>query len=147
MDKIVVFETFYNPIEANIVKSRLMDAGIQCFLSDENTITINPLYTQALGGIKLHLFERDVEDAENVLQDEGVQEALNQVVDEGFKAGDQEAQSLKVCPDCGSPNVGYVQATKRRFGLFTVIVSFLLMIYPFSAKKTNHCFDCGYEFE
>jgi hypothetical protein len=24
MDKIVVFETFYNPIEANIVKARLM---------------------------------------------------------------------------------------------------------------------------
>lgn len=147
MDKIVVFETFYNPIEANIVKSRLMDAGIQCFLSDENTITINPLYTQALGGVKLHLFERDVEAAKNVLQDEGVQDALDQVVDEGFKADDQEAQSLKVCPNCGSPNVGYVQATKRRFGIFTVIVSFLLMIYPFSAKKTNHCFDCGYEFE
>lgn len=73
MDKIVVFETYYNPIEANIVKARLIDSGVQCFLSDENTITINPLYTQALGGVKLHLFERDVAMAKTILQDENVQ--------------------------------------------------------------------------
>lgn len=147
MDKIIVFETFYNPIEANIVKSRLMDAGVQCFLSDENTITINPLYTQALGGVKLHLFERDIATARDILQDEGIEAALNEVVEEDFESPTGEIQSLTTCPDCGSTNVGYVQATKRRFGLLTVIVSFLLMIYPFSVKKTNHCFDCGCEFE
>lgn len=134
MDKIVVFQTFYNPIEANIVKSRLIDAGIQCFLSDENTITINPLYTQALGGVKLHLFERDVEDAKSILKDENVEIDL------------EEIEGAEVCPNCGSTNVGYVQATKKRFGIFTVIVSVLLAVYPFHAKKTYHCFNCGHEF-
>lgn len=137
MDKIVVFETFYNPIEANIVKARLIDSGVQCFLSDENTITINPLYTQALGGVKLHLFEKDVELARSILQDELAEIPLSE---------EAEAADIEVCPKCGSSNVGYVQATKKRFGIFTIIVSLLLMVYPFHARKTYHCFNCENEF-
>ena len=141
MDKIVVFDTFYNPIEANIVKARLIDSGIQCFLSDENTITINPLYTQALGGVRLRLFERDVELARSILeQDMQIPEEANEEIV-------QPAQNAITCSSCGSGEVGYVQATKKRFGLFTTIMSLLLMIYPFKVKKTHHCFNCGHEFD
>lgn len=147
MDKIVVFETYYNPIEANIIKSRLIDSGVQCFLSDENMITINPLYTQALGGIKLHLFEKDVNIARSILQDEDVQIALGEATVNVPESQNDDIQSNQVCPNCGSSNVGYVQATKKRFSILTMIVSILLLVYPFAAKKTNHCFDCGYEFE
>jgi hypothetical protein len=147
MDKIVVFETYYNPIEANIIKSRLMDSGVQCFLSDENMITINPLYTQALGGIKLHLFEKDVNTARSILQDEDVQIALGEATVDVPESQNGDIQNDQVCPNCGSSNVGYVQATKKRFSILTMIVSILLLVYPFAAKKTNHCFDCGYEFE
>ncbi|WP_316816209.1 putative signal transducing protein [Pedobacter nyackensis] len=148
MDKIVVFETYYNPIEANIVKTRLIDSGVQCFLSDENTITINPLYTQALGGVKLHLFERDVETARNILQDEDVQIALDNAVEQQSDSiAEDKDPNVIACPVCGSTNVGYVQATKKRFGIFTIIVSLLLLVYPFSVKKTHHCFDCKHEFE
>jgi len=135
MDKIVVFETFYNPIEANIVKARLMDSGVQCFLSDENTITINPLYTQALGGVRLHIFEKDISLVRSILQDESIE-----------LSHEKTEPGAEVCPNCGSNHVGYVQATKKRFGLLTMIVSLALMIYPFYAKKTYHCFDCEHEF-
>lgn len=137
MDKIIVFETYYNPIEANIVKSRLLDSGIQCFLSDENTITINPLYTQALGGVKLHLFQKDAEQARQLLMDQDVQ-----MIEET----ESEAENAVVCPKCGSTNVGYVQATKNRFSILTMFVSLLLLVYPFYAKKTHHCFNCENEF-
>lgn len=137
MDKIIVYETYYNPIEANIVKARLLDSGIQCFLSDENTITINPLYTQALGGVKLHLFERDAELARNILKEEGAELPLNE---------EAEAAEIAICPKCHSSNVGFVQATKKRFGIFTMIISLLLMVYPFYARKTYHCFNCQNEF-
>lgn len=60
-DKIIVYSTYYNPIEANIVKGRLEDSGIPCFLTDENMATIQPLYNQAIGGVKLNVFEKDVE--------------------------------------------------------------------------------------
>jgi hypothetical protein len=69
MDKIIVFETFYNPIEANIVKSRLLDNGVQCFLSDEN-IGSQLGYNQAIGGVRLHLFEKDVELVNRILAEE-----------------------------------------------------------------------------
>lgn len=137
MDKIIVFETYYNPIEANIVKARLIDSGIQCFLSDENTITINPLYTQALGGVKLHLFQKDAVQARELLMDQDFQ-----IVEET----EPEAESAATCPKCGSTNVGYVQATKARFGLVTMAVSLLLAVYPFYARKTHHCFNCENEF-
>lgn len=135
MDKIIVFQTFYNPVEANIVKARLLDSGVQCFLSDENTITINPLYNQALGGVKLHVFETDVDLAKSILKDEGIQMPI------------EEAEaSNNVCPNCGSAHVAYVQATKKRFSILTMLVSFSLMIYPFHVKKAYHCFDCQHEF-
>ena len=148
MEKIVLFETFYNPIEASIVKERLLANGIPCFLSDENSVTVNPLYNQALGGVKLRLFNRDVETARNILQDEDVHIYLDQVApteeDEDLVKGTNMSEA---CPNCGSRNVGYGQATKRRFGIFTMIVSFFLMVYPFSARKTNHCFNCEQEFD
>ncbi|WP_367867486.1 DUF2007 domain-containing protein [Pedobacter sp. WC2423] len=135
MDKIVIFETFYNPIEANIVKSRLMDADIQCFLSDENTIIMNPLYTQALGGVKLHLFERDVDLARSILGE------TIPVLETS-----EEEKGEYICPKCGSRNVGYVQATKRRFGILTMLVSIAFFVYPFHVKKVHHCFNCLHEY-
>lgn len=149
MDKIVVFETFYNPIEANIVKARLLDSGLQCFLTDENLVTINPLYTQALGGVKLHLFERDISAAKDILKEE----VFHTELDDNFTketAGGETVEGVEesaICPVCHSSNVGYVQATKNRFGILTMAVSLALMVYPFSVKKTHHCFNCGNEFQ
>ena len=135
MDKIIVFETFYNPIEANIVKSRLLDSGIQCFLSDEHTITVNPLYNQALGGVKLHIFERDTAVVKSILEEQYIDIPIEDI-----------ENSIAICSKCGSNNVGYVQPVKRRFNVFTIVVSFLLMVYPFYSKKVYHCFNCGHEF-
>ena len=153
MDKIVVLETFYNPIEANIVKARLLDSDIQCFLSDENSVTINPLYTQALGGVKLHVFEGDVPLAQSILQEGGLENSFEEGK-EGLLAEEEvespvteQTVSGFICSSCGSSHVGYVQATKNRFNIFTTVVSLLLMVYPFKARQTHHCFDCGHEFD
>lgn len=135
MDKIIVYETYYNPIEANIVKARLLDSDIQCFLSDENTIVLNPLYNQALGGVRLHIFEKDLPVVRSLLNDENVELAVEDI-----------ENGTTVCPKCGSNNVGYVQPVKKRFNVFTIVVSFLLAVYPFYSKKVFHCFNCGNEF-
>ena len=147
MDKIVVFETFYNPIEANIVKERLMNSGIPCFLSDEHSVVMNPLYNQALGGVKLRLFERDLDVARSILEEEHVPISLVQEGDGAlYDAVKEEMKTDELCPSCGSDNVGYVQATKNRFGVVTMLFSLLLMVYPFNAKKVHHCFNCEHEF-
>lgn len=135
MNKIIVYKTFSNPIEANIVKGRLEDNGINCYLGDEHTLTLNPLYTQALGGIKLHILEEDLEKAESLLS-EDVQLPVEDI-----------PESTRTCPSCHSTNVGFGGATKKRFGLLTMAVSLLLMIYPFKVNKAWHCYKCGCEFK
>jgi hypothetical protein len=63
--------SYDNYLYAHIVLSRLQDAGINCHLKDEYTITIDPLLSPALGGIKLMVAKSQVERALEVLQEKG----------------------------------------------------------------------------
>src|SRR5665647_1599728 len=49
----VIIQTFDNSFNANIQLTRLRAAGIECYLKDEYTVTIDPLLSNAIGGIKL----------------------------------------------------------------------------------------------
>jgi len=60
-DKIIVYKTFEDPIIANIIYTRLQDAGFNCFLSGENTAGLRPLFDSSISGIQLHVFENEVE--------------------------------------------------------------------------------------
>lgn len=65
---LITIATFSNSIEAHISRSLLESQGIPCFLKDEHTINANPMYHLALGGIKLQVWEKDVERAMAILQ-------------------------------------------------------------------------------
>jgi len=58
-ENIVVYNTYDNSIQANLVKTKLDAYGIPCFLSEENFGTIFPFKNQAFGGVRLHVFEND----------------------------------------------------------------------------------------
>lgn len=62
-DKIVTLKSFNNPTEARIVKSKLDAGGIPCMLTGENIVGISPIFDHSLGGVKLKVFERDLERA------------------------------------------------------------------------------------
>lgn len=137
-DKIVVYSTYYNPIEANIVKARLADSDIPCFLTDEHISTIQPLYNQAVGGVKLNVFEKDIN---------RINELLAFAYDEmPIETTLQETEEVK-CVKCGSTNVGFGQATKKRFSWWITILSLILTVYPFKANKCYHCYNCSHEFK
>ena len=138
-DKIVVFQTFADPIKANIVKGLLDSYGIECFLSDENIVHLNALYSQAVGGVKLNIFEKDIDRISAILQSENIPP-------ETVLPGEEE-KSKVVCPNCQSANVSYGGSVKRKFGYRDILVSFLLMIYAFTMRRTYHCFDCNHEFK
>ncbi|WP_432326291.1 putative signal transducing protein [Mucilaginibacter sp. P25] len=70
-EKIITFETYYDVMLAHIIRTKLEGYGIPCFIADENTIGSNPLYNQAVGGIKLKIFERDLERCREILAAEG----------------------------------------------------------------------------
>lgn len=59
--KLIVLQRFDNYFFANITYTKLQDAGIDCFLRDENTVTVDPLISNAIGGIKLEVEESQFE--------------------------------------------------------------------------------------
>ena len=69
-DEIVTFRTFYNPMEAEIIRTKLEANGIPSFIADESLGVLYPVYNQGGGGIKLKVFARDVEKCEEILSEE-----------------------------------------------------------------------------
>ena len=55
----VVLKRFDHYFSAHILSTKLRDAGVESYLFDENSITIGPFLSNALGGIKLVVDEQD----------------------------------------------------------------------------------------
>lgn len=136
-DKIIVYQTFTDPINAHIIKGVLDANGIECFISDENIIAVNLLYAQAVGGVKLNVFEKEIPRI-NSLLNSGITNAETEV--------EENSENCIICPRCHSNNVAYGGSVKKKFGLWNMILPFLLMVYPFTMRKAYHCFNCDHEF-
>ncbi len=63
--------TFYYAHEVAIVRSRLEAEGIECNIVDELTVQVNPLYSNAIGGVKLQVRENDAKQAIEILKESG----------------------------------------------------------------------------
>jgi len=50
---LITLRTYRTASEVNLMKATLEMQGITCYIFDENMVTMNALYSQALGGIKL----------------------------------------------------------------------------------------------
>jgi Putative prokaryotic signal transducing protein len=64
----VHLRSFDNYVQANIQLGMLQDKGINCHLRDEYTTTIDPLLSNAIGGMKLMVFETQAGRALQLIQ-------------------------------------------------------------------------------
>jgi len=126
----IIAQVFTNYIDANIIMGRLQEEGINCWLKDENTVTIDPILTNAVGGIKLMVPESQAERTFELLRE--------------FRS---ETELILKCPRCGSPNVQSVTTPRKASNWIGVIFGFLSMTLALSGDKVYHCFTCGFEFE
>jgi hypothetical protein len=69
--RLVTIAVFASAFIAHLVEGRLQADGIECYVQDEHTLQVNPLYNNALGGIKLQVKEEDVQTAVTVLRMHG----------------------------------------------------------------------------
>jgi hypothetical protein len=69
-DDIITLEAYSAPILAQIIRGRLAANGIPCFIADDNIIAVNPLYAQAIGGVKIKIFARDKERCKEILAED-----------------------------------------------------------------------------
>lgn len=125
-----ILDTFDNYIDANLTLGRLKDEGISCWLQDENTATVNPFLTNAIGGIKLMVPAEEVYKAKKILN------TINEIKKESLS-----------CPYCGSLNIEYFSIQRNTSNIFSFI---LCRVFGSHAKGVHlawHCYDCGKEFE
>lgn len=141
-EPIVTFRTYFDPMLAQIERGKLMDNGIQCFIADENVAVINPFYNNAIGGIKLKVFQRDVEQCEVILAQHDEMPLEDMPLDETNDAGEAVH-----CPYCNSDNVRYGDATEKKYAWWAIIIAFLSAALPFYSRKAWHCFNCGKDFK
>lgn len=69
----VILRRYRDMPEAFIERSVLEDAGIECVLQDDNTVRMDWLWSNAVGGIKLVVREKDAEEAEKLLSQRPVE--------------------------------------------------------------------------
>ena len=125
----IILQSFNNYVDAHLLMSRLESEEIDCWLQDENTVTINPIWTNAVGGIKL------------MVSKEHYPRAL-----EIFREIEHNRKQQVACPKCGGHNIELVSTPRKVTNWLTALVTFFFGDYALTVDKVNHCFDCGYEF-
>jgi predicted RNA-binding Zn-ribbon protein involved in translation (DUF1610 family) len=126
----IIIETFDNYIEAHLIMGRLEEAGIHCWLKDEQTVTLNPILSNAIGGIKLMIDKNDIDKATEILN------ALKEIKRQSF-----------ACPHCGSHNIEYITSNRKSSNVVSSILTLMLGSYAIGIKQIWHCYDCNEEFE
>ena len=131
----VTVKTFDNTIDAHMLKSRLENEDIVCFLFDDETVAINPLYAQAIGGIKLKVNQEDISAVRKVLKD--ISETS--LTDEGGET--------ILCPNCDSTkiNTGFRSVSGWR-GVVFAFVAFLSLTFSPFIKTRYYCNGCEHVF-
>ncbi|MEN9907712.1 MAG: hypothetical protein RLZZ540_853 [Bacteroidota bacterium] len=119
--------------EALIYKGKLESEGIVVFIRDNAVIDANPLYSNAVGGVKLYVENKDLVSA---------QEILSQISKVSL---DDNNQSIK-CPNCKAEQVGMFTSIKDFKSLISFTFSTLLLGIPFRTKHKYRCDKCKFEF-
>ena len=90
---------------------------------------MDPLLTNAVGGIKLVVRKEDATEVFGLL-----------------KQFDKDFQSKAVCPKCGSHDIELVPK-RSAANMITAILSWIFSSYAVSAENVYKCSNCGYESE
>jgi predicted RNA-binding Zn-ribbon protein involved in translation (DUF1610 family) len=126
----VVINSYGNYVDAHIAKGVLEEEGINCWLKDENTLTIDPILTNAVGGIKLMVAETQAQRAADIL-----------------RTLDAKSKSLHPCPNCGSVNVELITTPRKASNWLSALWGFLTFSVAMPVEKVYHCFNCGHEYD
>lgn len=121
--------SYDNYVSAHIAMGRLEEEGFRCWLKDENTVTIDPILTNAVGGIKLMVAETQAKRAWELL-----------------KLLQREHAALIACPKCGSHNIEAVSTPRKASNWASALIGLFFTNYALPVETVNHCFDCGNEF-
>ncbi|MBF4517176.1 DUF2007 domain-containing protein [Flavobacterium sp. ANB] len=119
--------------EAQIFSSKLESEGIKVYLRDTNTVDSNPIWSNAVGGVKLFVENQDFEKA-------------NKILSEISQYSFDENNNLIQCPNCGAQEAEMVTSIKDLKTLFAFVFSLLFVLMPFYSRYRYKCNKCKFEF-
>ncbi len=125
--EMVTLRSFDNYFAAHILLGRLEEAGIQCFLKDEHTVTTNPMLSNAIGGIKLQVPITEVEHAKAIID-----------------ALDTEYRNNALCPSCGHKGLDYVYKQGPK-NFFSAIATYLFGGFAMAPQQVYQCPQCQWQ--
>ena len=121
--------SYDNYIVANLQLNLLKDKGVSCYLQDEMTITIDPLLSPAIGGMKLMVAAADTEKALQLLD-----------------AAEENYLSELPCPACGNAALEKITHIEKPTGTWARWKQRLFSGSELSFKTRYHCRHCGASF-
>jgi len=139
-ENLVTIATYSQPYEAHLAQQRLRQAGIPAFIANEHTISINWLYSNALGGVQVLVPEDRAEDARRVLNENPAPDLP------------PEFEDPIPCPQCGSFDTE--PATVRKVHVWIPLAlsalvfflfgpAFILLVFPlFFGGAGVKCHTC-----
>ncbi len=116
--------------QAYLIKGKLEDNGIFCYLTNENTSQVAPHYS--VMGVWMDLMIRK-EDLDNALQ----------ILCDGDEKKLLELQGWRFCPNCGSNHL----RNKISKGKIAQAGFMLLFNLGFKSNDTYECSNCGTTFK
>ncbi len=119
--------------EAQIFCGKLEAEGIEVYLRDNHIVDSNPIWSNAVGGVKLFVREEDFEKANEILSTVS-QYSLD------------EKNDLIKCPNCSAEKVEMITSIRDTKSLIAFIFSLLFVVIPFYSKYRYKCSYCKTEF-
>jgi DNA-directed RNA polymerase subunit RPC12/RpoP len=139
-DNIITLTIENDLTSAYIIKGLLEEHDIECFIANENITTANPLYMNAVGGLRIQILENDIEVAEDILANYR-RDMLAADTEKEMPLEDNETKVR--CPKCGSDDV-----RKEDVSAMAFVFSILLLGIPIPfLKRKYHCFNCQNEWK
>jgi len=126
-DQLVTIGSYSTSYEASLVRGELEAFDIDATLADENTVSINWLWSNALGGVKVQVPESEVAEALGILGTERSDEP-----------DEPDVPRATVCPGCGSSHTRYFLDKRGTFLTWLVLG---VPVMPAISKRV--CDDCG----
>jgi hypothetical protein len=132
-ETLVTVAPYIHLIDAQFAQMKLESEDIESYLADENVILMYPLYSPAVGGIKIQVKSSDAVRAREVL---AMKPEITEAPIEKYEGtGDP-------CPKCGSYNR---YQYKDFLGLLSGFSAFLIGL-PLPRKRM-YCFNCKYRWK
>lgn len=126
----LLIRSFDNYVFANITLAMLQDAGIDCHLRDENTITLDPLLSPMIGGMKLMVLESQAKEAEEIIEAAEKQYLLN-----------------FTCPGCKNAGLEKITRITKPNSVLQGLWNTLKNGQPIESETWYQCLHCKERFD